>query len=82
MRQSLKHRYVYVTHLTLIPNHRPTPSLPVGLKRGADVHANVKTSSSTSSGRRVLDACKGMSGVREERIDVYLRRDDVSIAIS
>jgi hypothetical protein len=70
---------VDITDLILIPNHLPTPSLPVGLRRGADVHADVNTSSSTSSGSRVLNAWRGMSGAREDRVDVYLRRNQINV---
>lgn len=67
-----------ITDITLIPNHLPTPSLPVGLRRGADVHEDVNISSSTSSGRWVLNGCRlcrGMSGASEDRVDVYLWRN-------
>lgn len=74
-----KRGQVDITDLILIPNHLPTPSLPVGLRRGADVHADVNTSSSTSSGRRVLNACRGMSGTREDRVDVYLRKNQINV---
>jgi hypothetical protein len=63
---------VGIIDLALIPNHLPTPSLPVGLRRGADVHVDVNISSSMSSGRRVLNACRGMSGAHEDRVDIYL----------